>query len=92
MASAIIAAKKPVADHKRTTCLMKFLWMVYYTAKDVGMLCASYVNNIYCICPLLCKFKGIENLCKCVEFMIVSQLDNQDGNAINAWLIFDGIS
>ena len=41
-----IAAKEPVADHRRTTCLMKFLWMVYYTAKDVGMLCASYVNNI----------------------------------------------
>ena len=40
--------------------------------------------TIYRICPLLCKFKGIENFCKCVEFMIVSQLDNQDGNAINA--------
>ena len=49
--------------------------------------------TIYCTCPyLLCKFKGIENFCKCVEFMIVSQLDNQDRNAINASLIFDGIS
>lgn len=28
---------------------------------------------------------------KRVEFIIVSQLDNQDGNAINASLIFDGI-
>ena len=49
VASAIIAAKKPVADHKNTSCLKKlFLLMVYnyYRAKDVGMLCASYVNNI----------------------------------------------
>ena len=48
--------------------------------------------TIYCTCPLLCKFKGNENFCRCVEFMIVSQLDNQDGNAINASLSFDGIS
>ena len=40
LGSQCIAAKKPVADHKKTTCLMKlFLWMVYYIAKDVGMLC-----------------------------------------------------
>ena len=39
---------------------------------------------------MLTMFKGIENFCKRVEFMIVSQLDNQDGYAINAWLIFDG--
>lgn len=36
----MIAAKKPVADHKKTTRLMKlYLWMVYYTEKDVGTLC-----------------------------------------------------
>ena len=45
----VIAAGKPVADHKKkTTCLMKlFLLMVYYITKDICMLSASYnVNNI----------------------------------------------